>query len=373
MRSQKKKIIKIIILITLFILLIAIGTLYENNNKVKDFFDKYIFLKEKNENDLPKVLINSQDGLSTYAYKGNILTLENNKLIAYNEYGNEVYSLDIVISNPIFSSNEDYLCIAEKNGTKIYVISNKMIVWPKDLEGSISDIAINSNGYVAAQITGTIYKTVIQMFDNEGTKLFSQFLSTTYVADMDISPDNKYLAIAEINISGIMVQSNIKIISINKAKNGEKDSVEQTYLNTEGELIISLKYENKNELIALFDNHIEVITDNNNSKISDFSQESVLFVEINKKVVKVINKDFKNYLQIINSSGAYKEYEVEEPKEIHVSNNTIAINLGSEVLFYNNSGWLIKKYIATQEINKIVLSDEIAGIVYNDKIELVSL
>jgi len=102
MKNQKKKIIKIIILITVFILLIAIGTLYENNNDVKVFFDKYIFLKEKNENDLPKILINSQEGLSTYAYKDNILTLKNNQLIAYNEYGNEVYSLDVDISNPIF-------------------------------------------------------------------------------------------------------------------------------------------------------------------------------------------------------------------------------------------------------------------------------
>lgn len=374
MKNQKRNIIKTIILITLFLVLILIGTLYENNNDVKVFFDKYIFLKEKNENDLPKILINSQEGLSTYAYKDNILTLKNNQLIAYNEYGNEVYSLDVDISNPIFKSNGDYLCVAEKNGTKIYVISNKMILWQKDLEGEISDITINQKGYVAASISGTIYKTVIQTFDNKGTKLFSKFLSTTYVMDMALSPDSKYLAIAEANISGIIVQSNIKIISIEKAKNGEKDSIEQTYLNEDGELIIKLKYQNKNELMVFYDNHIELIKDGINTKISDFSQESVLFVDINNKNIKIINRENKNYLQIFdNNANNYKEYEIDEPKEICVCDNTIAINLGSEIIFYNNSGWIIKKYFATQEINKIVLSDDLAGIVYNDKIELISL
>ncbi len=371
---NKKKIIKLIILIIIFLILIAIGTLYENNDGVRNFLDKYIFFKERTEDNLPKISIDSTEGLSIYSYKGNILTLRNNLLTAYNHNGNEEYTLDIEISNPIFESNGDYLCIAEKNGGKVYVISNKMIVWQKDLEGNITDVNINSKGYLAVAISGTIYKTVIQTFDNNGTELFTTFLSTTYEIDMSISPDNKYLAIAEANISGILIQSNIKIISMEKAKNGEKDSIEQTYLNTEGDLIVSLEYQNKDKLVVVYDNHIELIKAGTNSKISDFTQESVLFVETNNKIIKVINRNSQIYLQIINAdTNDCKEYEIDEPKEIYVSDNTIAINLGSEILFYNNSGWLIKKYSANQEINKIVLSDDLAGIVYNDKIELISL
>lgn len=371
---NKKKIIKLIIVIIIFLILITIGTLYENNDDVRNFFDKYIFFKEKTENNLPKISIGSTEGLNSYAYKGTLLTLRNNLLTAYNYNGNEEYTLDIQISNPIFESKGDYLCIAEKNGTKIYVISNRMIVWQKDLEGNIADVTINSNGYVAVAISGTSYKTIIQTFDNNGIELFTKFLSTTYVMDMSISPDNKYLAVAEANVSGILIQSNIKIISIEKIKNGEKDSIEQTYLNTDGDLIVSLKYQNKDELIVVYDNHIELIKAEINSKISDFTQESVLFVETNNKIIKVIDRNSQIYLQIINAdTNDYKEYEIDEPKEIYVSDNTIAINLGSEILFYNNSGWLIKKYSANQEINKIVLSDDLAGIVYNDKIELISL
>ena len=372
---NKRKVISLIIIFLLILLFTVVGILYENNNSVRNFLDKYVFLKEKHENNLPKITITSASDINTYAFKGNILILENNLLTAYNSNGNKEYTLDIEIANPIFESAGSYLCIGEKNGEKLYVISDKNIIWQKDLEGNISDITINSNGYVAVAISGTIYKTIIQTFDNKGEEQFRNFLSSTYVIDMSISPDNKSLAIAEANFSGIMIQSNIKIVSTEKAKNGENDSIVYTQTNTKGDLIVNVKYQTKNELVCVYDNHIEVVKDGASSNISDFSQDEILFVDLNNRIIKIIKKDSQIYLQVIANSQIEntREYEISEPKEIYVSDDTIAINLGSEVLFYSNSGWLIKRYYASQEINKIVLCDDLAGIIYNDKIELVSL
>lgn len=366
-KLNKKKFIKLIIAIVLIIFITIIGILYENNNDVKNFLDKYVFLKEKHENNLPKIPITSANDIKTYAYKGWILILNNNKLIVYNSNGHEEYSLDIEISNPIFKSSGEYLCIGEKNGKKIYVISDKNIIWQKDLEGNICDITVSSSGYVAVATTGSLYKTIVQTFDNKGEEQFKNFLSSTYVIDMSISPDNKYLAIAETNFSGILIQSNIKIISTEKAE------IIHNHTNTEGDLIVNIKYQSKNELTCVFDEHIEIIKDEASCIVSDFAQEETLFADLNNKIIKIIKRDSKVYLKVFTNADNAKEYEISEPKEICVSDDVVAINLGSEVLFYNNSGWLIKRYNATQEINKIVLSNNIAGIVYNDKIELVLL
>ena len=366
-KLNKKKIIKITIVLFLIAFITVIGILYENNNEVKTFLDKYVFLKEKHENKLPQISITSANDINTYAFKENILILNNNKLTAYNSNGNEEYSMDIEISNPIFKSAGDYLCIGEKNGKKIYVILDKNIIWQKDLEGGICDITINSNGYLAVAITGSIYKTIVQTFDNKGEEQFKNFLSSTYVIDMSISPNNKYLAIAEANFSGIIIQSNIKIVSTEKAE------IVYNHTNIEGDLIVNIKYQSKDELTCVFDNHIEIIKNEERSTVSDFSQEETLFAELNNKIIKIIKKDSKIYLKVLTNAENVKEYEVLEPKEVCVSDSVVAINLGSEVLFYSNSGWLIKRYNATQEINEIVLSDNLAGIVYNDKIEIVSL
>lgn len=369
---NRKKLITLIVIVVLAILILIAGIVYEKNTSFRIFLDKYVFFKEKYENNLPKIAITSSSDINTYAYKGNVLILKNNLLTAYNSNGNEEYKLDIEISNPIFESAGDYLCIGEKNGNKLYMISNKRIEWQKDLEGNITDITVNSNGYLAVATTGSIYKAVVETYDNGGNLLFTDFVSSTYVIDMSISPDNRNLAIAEANFSGIMIQSNIKIISIEKAKNGDTGSIEHKQTNTNGDLIVNIKYLNKNELACIYDNHIELIKDNSSTNISDFSQEDTLFADLNNKIIKIIKRDSKIYLKVITNSEHMKEYEVSEPKEIVVSDEVTAINLGSEVLFYNNSGWLIKRYYASQEINKIVLDDGLAGIVYNDKIELVS-
>ena len=51
----------------------------------------------------------------------------------------------------------------------------------------------------------------------------------------------------------------------------------------------------------------------------------------------------------------------------------IALNLGSEIHFVDTNGWLIKKYTSNQEVRKIVISNEVAGIIYRNKIELIKL
>lgn len=60
-------------------------------------------------------------------------------------------------------------------------------------------------------------------------------------------------------------------------------------------------------------------------------------------------------------------------KEIYSYDNTIAINLGSEVHFISTNGWLMKKYISSQEVKNVVICNNFAGIVYRNKVELINL
>ena len=53
--------------------------------------------------------------------------------------------------------------------------------------------------------------------------------------------------------------------------------------------------------------------------------------------------------------------------------NKIALNLGSSVEYINTNGWIVKKYISEKEVKDIVLSENIVGIVYKDKVEISNL
>ena len=103
------------------------------------------------------------------------------------------------------------------------------------------EIFVNKNGYVAVVITGTLNKTVIKMYNPSGKAMFTQYLSSTRAVDVNISNDNKYLAIAEIDTSKTTIQSNIKIISIDKAEKNAEDYLEKTYSSTSGKLITNIR------------------------------------------------------------------------------------------------------------------------------------
>jgi len=264
------------------------------------------------------------------------------------------------------------------------LISNKSILWQKDIEGNISSINVNKNGYVSITISGTSYKTIVQTFNSNGDELFKNYLGTTNVIDTDISNDNKYLAIAEINFSGIVVQSNIKIISIEEARKNSDKSIKHTHIAKADDLIINIKYNNKNDLICMYDTHIDILNNEQNNELINFSNEDVLFADINleSRIVKIIKSSdgFLNKtarVQMISSSNTSKisEYAMENiPKKIYSHGNKICMNLGTSVIFVDDNAWLVKKYESKkEEIQNIVMSDEIAGIVSKNKIYIISL
>ena len=376
-KLSKKKLIIISIILCIALLTIIFSILYEKNDTVRVFFDKYIFRKNVTENTLPSVSIQN---VHSFAFKDYLVVLDNNVLDFYNKSADKSFSIeDVEIADPIFEANGDFLCIAEKNGSKIYVISNRNIVWQKNIEGQISNLSINKNGYVNVSISNTSHKTICTLYDENGTELFTSYFANSYIIDSSISNDNKFLALAEANFSGITIQSNIKVISIDKALVNNEDTIYYNYSAPADDFIINIDYFNDN-LLCLYDNHIDIIKDKTPSTITNFADNNILFADMNNKLIQVekhstnlLSSEFE--VQILDASNLEKKvYTLEkEPKSIQVFGNVVAINFGTEILFINNSGWLIKSYTSSHEVQSIVLSNEIAGIIYKDKIEILSL
>lgn len=381
-KLNKSKIIKLIIFVLVIAAIATLTILYRNNEDVRNFLDKYIFRKEVQSANLVKIDLETNKSAGVYAYEKYILVLEQNSLDFYNRFGNKDGNLDIQISTPLFASKGNYLCIAEKNGQKLYCIQNKNIVWQKDIEGEIKGININKNGYVSVIVSGTSYKSIIEIYDNNGKELFKRGLSTTTVIDTDISADNKYLAIAETNFSGVLIQSTIEIVSMENAAKKPDDAIVYKYDADSDNLVTNIEYQ-KDNLVCMYDKYIDIIKNKNVTKVFDYTSEDVLFagINLNSKIIKVLRKS-KGFLgkefqmKIIDTNNPSNEivYEIEQnPKGIYVSDNIICINLGTEVLFVNSTGWLMKRYKSSQEVQNIVFNSNIAGIISKNRIELISL
>ena len=202
-KINKKKLIILIAIIVSLMLIAIFSFLYFRVEPIRIFFDKYLFKKNVTEGTLPSIATETSN---VYVFNNNVVEQYENTLTFFNKNGEKEDSLDIKIVNPIVCTNGNYFVMAEKNGQKLYLISGKNIVWEKDVEGNVSDVYVNKNGYVSVAITGTTYKTIVRMFAQDGSELFKRFLSNTSVMDLAISSDNKYLALAEVDSSGAVIK-----------------------------------------------------------------------------------------------------------------------------------------------------------------------
>ena len=378
---NKKRIAGLIILLVIIVIFIVGYILYATNEEFRTFMDMNVLRKEITENNLNSIVLEDYDKSNIYAYSNKIAVLKDNILSLYTASGRQEGQLEVQISTPITYSNGRYFMIAQQDSSKAYLIRDNEIVWEKDLEGNISRVSVNSAGYSSIILTGTAYKTVIVVFDNQGNELF-KYMSSTITVDSAISEDNQYLSFAEVNISGTFVQSNIKTLSIEKAKTSPNEANVYTYNADSNSLILNIKYQNNNKLVCMYDDSVHVIKNNEDTKVADINSSGMTFysIELNNHLVGTVEStsgllDTQTTVQIINmdnqNQSTYNFNGV--TKELYSYGNKIALNLGSEVHFIETNGWLIKKYTSSQEIRKIVITDEIAGIVYRDRIEIVNL
>lgn len=377
-----KRNIIIVGVVILIVAIIVIVALYISNQYVRTFIDRNILRKEVLENDVVKIELNAQENSSIYAYQKYITVLNRNVLTTYNSTGKKEYENEIQISNPTYASNNRFLIIAESKGQELYVISEGNILWQAQVEGEIEKVNVNKNGYVTIITSGTSYKTVVITYSPQGKELFKTYLSNTIAIKAEISNDNKYLSIAEVNISGTLIQSNIKIISIEKANNDPTNSVIYTYQAEANQLITDIKYQDRDKLVSMYDNSIHTLMDEKDEKILEFSESKAIVASINlndyimytiEKTTSLISTNTQVILKNVNTQKE-NVYTIDSTvKSIKTYGSNLAFNTGTEVQFVNTSGWLQKRYISTQEIKDIVLADQLAAIVYKDKIEIVNL
>lgn len=383
-KINKKKLTGLITILVIMVISLIVFAVYAFNEQFRIVFDTYVLRKNIDENNLATIQIENIDTENIFAYSNYIAILKENIITTYNSRAKEVTKMNVEITTPLISTNGDYAAISEKNGKKIYLIQKNDVVWQKEVEGSISRINVNSNGYVSLVISGTSYKSVIVVYDNLGNEIFKTYLSGTIAIDTDISEDNKYMGFAEVNIFGTLIQSNIKIISIEKAKESPSDAIIYTYTADSGNLIMNIKYQNKGHLICMYDNSIHIISNEQDKKILeiDGTDTNITFADIELKNQAVTTTEEKDGLFNTKTSVTLTNTSSEKSsvynltgsvKELYCYNDKVGVNVGAEVHFIDTNGWLIKKYTSSQEIRSVIISNNVAGIIHKNKIEILNL
>ena len=374
-----KKIAKISLIVIFIVAIITLVVLYIIRQDFRRWVDITILRKDITTSDIASIDLTANKNNQIYCYGKNICILNDKNLKIYNPSGEEETDISVDINTAVFDSNGKYLAIAEKNGQNLCTIFDKTFLWKQQVDGEILHISINKNGYVAVVTTDTTYKSIITLYDQNGKSVLRNYLSSSRVVDVSISNDNKYVAFAELDTMVALIQSNIKIISVDKALENAEEAIVYTYNADTSEMIVNINYQDKGVLACHLDDSIKVINSNNIEeklkidKNCSFSSCDLnnSFAYINEQNSGIFNS--KSVLNITNTlNGQNKIYNLSEViKEMYAYNNIIGVNVGAEIYFINTNGMLIKKYTSKQEIANVILSDELGIIIYKDKIEII--
>lgn len=380
-KVNKKRIILSIFICLIILLSISLLIVYSKNETFRNFWDYTVLKKEVESTDVKSLLLEKNGLRYVWTCDRSLVILEKNLLKYYNQDGNKENEIQINIANPIYNDNNKYLVVAEKGGKKVYLINEKNIAWQKDVDGTISQIYVNKNGYVGVIMSATGYKTVIVLYNPNGEELFRTNLPTTYCVDIEISNDNKYMAVAELDSSGTMLETSIRIISIEDAKTKPQEAFIATYNQNSNDMILNLKYTDNNRLIAMYDNTISFPSENTEEILNISSDIIFADIESTNKVVSIEKKKVgilsSNYVLKIYDTVYDKtiEYNLEDmPKDLCVKDNVIAVSYGTNVeIISASSGWLIKKYVSRQDIKNVLIANGFVVIEYSDEIKLIKI
>lgn len=378
-RRKNRKMIKFTIITLIAIIILVFIALYMANKSFNSFIDTYILKKRISENDANSLTIDTDNLSLIYAYDKSLVVYSDGSINFYNTDAKQTGNIEMTLSKPIADSEDKYLALADYGLQKVCLIKSNSLVWQKDIEGKISKVSVNKQGYVAVSVTGTTYESIVMLFNENGDLLFSKYLST-YVIDVDISDDSKYIAIAEVDNSTILPVTKIEMVSVGLASTSSENATINTYEAESNKLLTGMNFQSKNVLVCSFEDYVLKMTDSSSDKLYEFSDLTAYlevdsrkgFVRIDKEESSVFKSDYR--LKITNENNSEKVYIIEGSiKSLVCKDNRIALNLGKEVQFIDNNGWLVKKFIGNQEVKSVLVSNKIGIIVFKDKISIVNL
>lgn len=315
-------------------------------------------------------------GKSSYLpYKSGMVCVNANGIKYYNLQGKEEWRDQRSLGNPLVRTTEKYLLISDTISKMLYLFNGKNLLWEKAVDGEIVSISVNEKGFSGVIYKGNKSKLVVEVFDVRGTKRMSRYYSSNYAVDLQISPDNKYAAIGEMDTNGLKVSAGVGIIPIGT-------ELYSSFFE-EGSVFASLSYIGKELILVLDDKIINVKPDGSKSIISELPKGQVTSVNTGGgKSIVLIEKTSKllnsaNSLKIINTRG--KQVGLFEIPGMAVNvdskRDITAVNTGDKVIFLNSTGGEISRFKPKKDVQEVKLfyDGSHAAVMYPDRIDIANV
>ena len=228
------------LLFTIVLMIGAIVLVAYRDRLNMDALKRYITYRnlEKNDSGQTTEFTYARDNTNAFAsLDGTLLLCSDTVLQLYSNSGLLYVDEQVSMAQPVITTCGAYAVAYDVGGNDLYVIHNKEVVRTySSAQGcDLLSVRINENGYLAVVEQASGYKASVKVFDDQMQPLLAENVSSEYVMDAIISPDNKRFAVVTIGQKDRVFNS---MISLYECEEG--DLIATTTL--ENQFVLDLKW-----------------------------------------------------------------------------------------------------------------------------------
>lgn len=351
-RKHRLKIIKIILLLLALAAVVALGIF---------FFQK---LRKYNSYTVEKSVERQDSAGSRFLAYGNGFIKYSNDGAIYTDVNDEVcWNQTYEMKEPMADVCEDYVALADKGGTEIYIMNQAGMQGKIETPMNISRISVANQGVVAVWMESD-GENYIRMYDKNGKNLVSGAFYTEksgYPLDISLCNDGKKLAVSMLTVNNGEVCSTIKFYNFGSVGQNEIDYMVGSF-DYPDVIIPQIEFTDNNRLVAFGDSKIILFSGTQKPEPDDeialnqeiksvFTSENYIGIIYNNDVQAesaAESTEESRHMEIYNTGGKHilsKDFTMDYENVDFLGNGEICIHNATECQIYNTYG--VKKFSYT--------------------------
>lgn len=380
--KKRKGISKTAVVLILFAVigLVCFYDTYYGKKMVQGFIETYMLINEsdgsqtkepnKVKEEYRKIMKIESDSKSIFAVFGkNFLQCTKDGVRFFEEIDVQKWNDTYTMKSPTMICEGEYTAVAEILGRLVVVYDKEGKKYEVSTEGSIIQMALNTNGYLAMITKNkTEYQTLI--YNDKGAKIGGRIEQDkgVYPMAVELSNDNRIFAVSYLDTTDVEMVSKVFFFYINKSD--AADWVDNMFASVEQseEVVALLKFMDDGRLVAVTDTAIFAMNmagirlwsyplTNQLDKINMDNPKNIVVAygeELSGKEGKEIGT--VEWISMDGSVNAVFEGG-DTVTYLNTKNNTTVIGMGRHYYNVKNTGKVIWQHTASQDVSDILSID----------------
>ncbi len=220
-KPSRLRIVLRILTVTATLLVIAL-TVYLVVNRSRfnlDSFKRYLTyraLERSDEGLAPSFSIGQEDEVCYATLGDGVILCSENRIQLYSDGGVAYEDISTVMEAPVIQTCGNHGVVYDAGGNDLYLFADRQCVFHYASEAGYKLISarVNQNGWLAVSEQASGYKGTVTVYDAEHEPVITERISSQFVMDAVIDPDNRQVAVLTIGQDDITFVSTLSQYSL---------------------------------------------------------------------------------------------------------------------------------------------------------------